>query len=88
MQYPYYSIQNAYDAITEWGSETINMKQFVEFEESLILDRDVTVVLKGGYDCFFTEPPTDGQTIISPPPGWPALIISSGMVIIDNISIK
>ena len=85
MQYPYDSIQSAYDDITVGGTEIIDI-QSMELGEGLIMDQEVTVTLKGGYDCFFNEPPT-GQTIISAS-GFPALTISSGTVIIKNIILR
>jgi len=75
-------IQVAYDAIPEPGSETIKT-QSLELKEALLLDKDVILILKGGYDEFFTDPPS-GKTTINGE-GWPPLTISNGKVIIENI---
>ena len=83
MYYPYYSIQDAYNASV--SGETIYV-QSRAFGDSLIFDQDLTVTLKGGYDANFTNPPT-GQTLIYVA-GGPALTISDGMVIVDNIILR
>jgi len=77
---PYIFIQNAYDAIPQGGTGTISM-QAVEFGESLDLDRDVTVTLRGGYDCDFNEPPFSFSIIHS-------MLINNGTVIVENIILK
>ena len=81
----YDSIQDAYDAIPLGSPETVKM-QWVEFNESLILDRDVIVILSGGYDEFFNEP-SIGWTTIASAVG-PAMIISNGTVIVEYIIFK
>jgi len=70
-------IQNAYDSITPGTTETIYI-QAMEFGENLILDRDVTITLKGGYNCFFDDPPDSFTTVRS-------MTISNGTVIAENI---
>ncbi len=81
----YNTIQGAYDAIAAGGTDTINI-QAMEFGESLLLSRNITVTLRGGYDPLFNDPPT-GQTIISAS-GGSALKINNGTVITDNITLK
>ena len=80
MLYPYDFIQNAYDNITVGTTETIYM-QSLEFGESLMMDRDVNLTLKGGYNCFFSEPPVLYSSIDS-------MTISNGTVVIENIVIQ
>jgi hypothetical protein len=82
---PYYYIQDAYDVMSA-GETDIIAVQALELGESLILDQNVTVILQGGYDCYFTDA-ASGQTIISGG-GLPALTISNGTVIIDNIVLR
>ena len=79
-QYPYTLIQVAYDDITPEGIDTIRL-QAVEFGESLILDQNVTVTLKGGYDCFYNEPPVLFSIIDS-------MIISNGTIVVANIILR
>jgi len=73
----YPSPQIAYDDIEIGSSETIGM-QSRNFGEDLILDRDVDVILKGGYDCDFYEPPVSFSAIRS-------MTISDGTVSVENI---
>ncbi len=78
------TVQSAYDAISLGGSGILRM-QAQTFAENLLLDRNVTVTLKGGYDCLFSEPAAGLTTIASP---GTALTIGSGAVIIDNIILR
>jgi len=80
----YTSVQSAYDAIPLFSTETIYL-QDVAFGDSLILDQDVNLTLRGGYDCNYTEPST-GQTVIAAPGA--ALIISNGTVIIESVILQ
>jgi hypothetical protein len=53
----YNSIQGAYDdAIVGEVPETVQIQDRGEFVEDLILDGEITVTLKGGYDESFNEP--------------------------------
>jgi len=80
MDTTYLSIQSAYDDIVNGSSETISM-QSKNFGEDLILDWDVDVILKGGYDCDFNEPPVSFSAIRS-------LTISGGTVGVEHIILK
>ena len=84
MQYPYSSVQSAYLDIPSGNSETIYMQDGM-FTEGLILSRDVTVTLKGGYDCYYTDPPA-GETVISS--SVATMTISGGTVIADGIVLR
>ena len=84
MQYPYSFVQSAYLDIPLGNAETISMQDGV-FTEGLILNRDVTVTLKGGYDCYYTDPPA-GQTVISS--SATTMTISGGTVIADGIVLR
>jgi hypothetical protein len=53
----------------------------MDFIENLILASDITVALKGGYYCDFSE--NTGMTVING-----SLIIKSGTAIVENIIIK
>jgi hypothetical protein len=55
--------------------------QAVEFGESLELDRNVTVTLRGGNDCNFSELPFSFSIINS-------MLINNGTVIVENIILK
>jgi len=79
----YSTIQEAYNVIGAGSAETI-YSQDVFLGDSLTLDRDVAVTLKGGYDCYFNEPPL-GQTVLDIPG---PLIIKSGTGIFENIIIR
>ena len=81
---PHTSIQSAYDDISG-GTDTIEARS-LEFGESLILDRNVIVTLKGGYDCTFPEPSTGWTTIAAS--GGPAMVISNGTVIVEYIILQ
>jgi hypothetical protein len=74
------TIQSAYDAIQYGSSATIYLHS-KNFSEDLILNGDVTVTLKGGYDCDFTEPPVSLSSIRS-------MTINNGRVGIENIVLK
>jgi len=80
MQYPYDFIQDAYDSITIGTQETIFL-QTMDFNENLIFDRDVQVILKGGFNCYFSEPAFSFTSIDS-------MVIKSGTVNTENIVIK
>ena len=84
MQYPYSTIQSAYLDIPVGNTETISMQQG-EFSEGLLLNRDVTVTLKGGYDCYYTDLPP-GTTVISS--SATTMTISSGTVIADGLVLR
>lgn len=76
----YPDLQSAYDAIALGGTEVLKM-QSTDFGEDLILDRDATVILKGGYDCDFPEPPVSFSTIRS-------MTINNGTVGTEHIILK
>jgi hypothetical protein len=80
-----YSIQTAYNSIAPGHSTATIRVQAVGLTENLVLDKDVTLTLTGGYDCYFNEPPTE-ETVISS--SGTTLTIRSGTVIIDNIILK
>jgi alpha-tubulin suppressor-like RCC1 family protein len=80
-----YSIQTAYDSIASGHSSATIRVQSVELPESLILDKDVTLTLTGGYDCYFNEQPTE-ETVISS--AGTTMTISSGIVIVDRIILR
>lgn len=74
-----YTIQDAYNGTGDGG--TIQA-QALDFVEDLDFDREISVNLKGGYDCYYS--PNNGQ--------WSAidgtLTISAGTVTIENIVIQ
>ena len=74
-------IQSVYnDPVKVFSGETILLQQQL-YEEGLVFDRDIEVILRGGHDCQFDEIPASSSTIRS-------MIISAGMVVVDNIAIK
>lgn len=74
-------IQSVYnDPVKVFSGETILLQQQL-YEEGLVFDRDIEVTLRGGHDCQFDEIPASSSTIRS-------MIISGGMVVVDNITIK
>jgi hypothetical protein len=73
----YSSISAAYAAA---GSGDTILARTVVLDENLNLARNLTVVLKGGYDCGFSS--ASGYTIIS------GLTISRGTVKIDRVTIQ
>ena len=72
---PYSSLQNAYDAASD--GDTIQSQDAI-FTETLILDRNITIVLQGGYDCNYTR--VTGKTNING-----TLAINNGKAAIENI---
>ncbi len=72
------SIQSALDGAANGAVIKI---QALDFDENLVFDTNVTVTLRGGYDCNFTINP--GAAII---PG--SLTIGSGTLILENVVIK
>ena len=73
----YVKLQDAYDEIVE-AIETIKMQAGEPIDERLIFNRDVTVLLKGGYDDGFAN--DAGFTQIRG-----NIIISNGTVIVSKI---
>jgi hypothetical protein len=82
----YDSVQTAYGKVGSTINSGLTIKlQATEFGESLVLDQDVIVILKGGYDDLYQS--QIGQTVISAP-GGPAMTISNGTVITENIVLQ
>jgi len=74
-------IQSVYDDPAKvFSGETILLQEQF-YEEGLVLDRDIAVILKGGHDCGFNTTPASSSTIRS-------LKIAKGSVVIENIIIK
>jgi len=78
------TVQDAYDAVADFGADIIKM-QALEFSEGLLFDDDVEVTLAGGYDEFFNEP-SAGWTIIHAS-GGPAMVIRKGKVIVEYVKL-
>jgi hypothetical protein len=78
-------IQYAYDTIPIATSGTVNL-QAVTLNEGLILDRDVIVILKGGFNDTFSS--VTGWTTISSTPGTPAMTINLGTAIVDRVGLR
>ncbi len=74
----YTSILGAYSAAVD--GDIILMQEY-PFAETLVLDRNVSVTLKGGYDCNYTSNP--GFVTISGP-----LTVSGGTVAVENLVLK
>lgn len=77
-------VQYAYEALALGSAETIRL-QAMTIGESLVFDRNVIVTLKGGYDCFFNEPPA-GTTVVSSP--GTTVTVSAGTVIVDGLILR
>jgi len=77
----YATIRQAYDSIQLGGSDTIEIKASYPLIENLVLDRNVSVLLEGGYDDVF------GSIISATTLNGP-LTFSSGQVTVSNIIIK
>jgi len=73
----YPSVNNAYMAAT--SGQTIKMKEQI-FTEAPMLSRDISVTLKGGYDCSYSS--NTGLTSIG------ALTVSGGTVTVENVLIR
>jgi hypothetical protein len=70
----YFVLQNSYnDAVTD----DIIQSQDAELTEDMYINRNITVILKGGYDCSFTN--ITGTTIING-----NMTISDGSVIVQD----
>jgi len=78
-QSAYLNIQQAYNNIG--SSDVIKVKASYPITEALVLDRNVTISLEGGYDDLFAE--IESATTLTG-----RLIISAGQVIISNIIIR
>jgi serine protease len=72
-------IQDAYNYCA--NGETIRLNNGVEFNENLQLNRDVTVVLRGGYEDTFTT--SSGSTIING-----KLSISNGKLTVERVTLR
>jgi hypothetical protein len=72
------TIQGVYDDPAKVADGDTVLLQEQVYGEDLLLNRDITVTLKGGYDCDYNEPPVSFSTIKS-------MIISNGTVVIENI---
>ena len=62
------------------AGDTILLQDQV-YEENFVLDRDIAVALKGGYDCVYNEPPSTSSTIRS-------MTINNGTVEVKKIVIS
>jgi len=75
------TIQAVYeDPAKVLNGDTI-LLQYQIYEENLTLNRDIEVILKGGYDCGFYEPPVSFSTIRS-------ITIASGAIVVENIVVQ
>lgn len=74
----YYSLQEAYDGAF---SGDIIQSQVLDYIENLVFDRNISVTIKGGYDCNYS---TNSQS--SAVDG--NMTISNGTVIIDNLILQ
>ena len=74
----YWQTQTAYNAAVD--GDVIRLQEYT-FNENLNLNRNISVTLKGGYDCSYTSNPQFG-TING------MLTISDGTVIVENLVIK
>ncbi|HKI46861.1 MAG TPA: MopE-related protein [Balneolales bacterium] len=77
------TVWDAYNAILG-GTDTIEM-QGVTLNESLMMDLDIYVTLKGGFDDAFTA--STGWTTISNP-GGPAMTVRLGTVLTEYIKLR
>jgi hypothetical protein len=79
--FPYSYIEDAYHDTTDTvDGDTIGLlSQNLEFQP-LIFDRDITITLRGGYNCDFSS--SQSSSIVLAP-----LIIQSGTMILDKIII-
>ena len=59
-----------------------------EHAENLLFDDNITVTLKGGYDCSFIEPPVGTTVIIAENILLPTMIINNGTVLVDGIALR
>ena len=74
-------IQSVYnDPVKVLNGETILLQEQL-YEEDLVLDRDITITLRGGQDCEFNATAASSTTIRS-------LKIAKGLVIVENIVIQ
>jgi PKD repeat protein len=77
----YYStLQEAYNAAENW--DTIQSMQYT-FIEELVLNRDITVTIEGGYNCNYLT--VDGNTTVQV---QDSVTIESGNVTIENFVIE
>jgi hypothetical protein len=74
----YATIQGAYDSA---GTGWVIMMQTADFIENLVLGRDISIALEGGYDCAFSE-----RTGLSNVVG--SMTVNTGMVTIDLVTIR
>jgi len=74
----YSSLQQAYDAAS--NGDAVQSQDEI-FYETLILDRDITINLQGGYDCGYTGVP--GKTNING-----TITINNGKAIIENVIVQ
>jgi len=80
---PASSLLNAYQSASGSGSNNIQMTEYTEqsaIDFSAQGGKDI--VLKGGYNCAFDEPPPGYTTILD------AIIINTGSIVMDRIIIK
>ena len=75
------SIQAAYDAASDGSAILCHANEFTELAEDVLLDRNLSLTLAGGYDCSHTVRLT--QSTING-----SLRIGAGTVIIENILLK
>ncbi|MBI5100722.1 MAG: hypothetical protein HZB33_02615, partial [Nitrospirae bacterium] len=74
----YPTLQVAYDAMVE--GDTIESPE-VDFAETLSVNRNISVTLKGGYNCDFSN-------VVSTTSITGALVIDQGTLAVENIVIK
>jgi len=74
------TIQSVYDDSDKVVSGDTLLLQEQTYEEDVVLDRGIAVVLKGGHDCGFNGSPASLSTVRS-------LRITSGSVVVKNIAI-
>ena len=74
-------IQSVYnDPVKVFSGETILLQNQL-YEEGLVFDRDIEVILRGCHNCQFDEIPASASTIRS-------LKITKGLVVVDNIVVR
>ncbi len=75
----YPSLQASYDSAVNGG---VIEGAAVVYGEDLIADRDIGVILSGGYDCDFSRIVGQGTTTLN------SLEIGSGPVVVDRVTIR
>jgi hypothetical protein len=76
--YPYYSLVAALAAAS--GDVTLRARNF-NFTEDVTLDRDITIILRGGFQDDFST--VNGMTELEG-----TLTITNGCLILDNLMIR